>query len=422
MRSGIEIKLSKTRSVVCPSWLAAMATTALLGGISTLPARNKTASQALSARSLVVATPAKNVSSGSRIVTKCQASSVKAEQNGATVAKAMDWDKEDFFQMLVQLESDLEDDSKHALFGFQRWDTHRRRSRHWRHVLSLGASKVFTEISPVCAIITGFGALAPLYEALVGPGSFPHIAATPYTLTTAVISLLLVFRTNASYDRYWEARKLWARLIQRSRDLARQSAMWVEDEALREMALRYTTAFPIALKCHLTTGTGFDKDLKGVLRPSELEDLVASNHKPLHITQILTEVIRQSRVSEFKLSQMDQNLTAFADVMGACERILRCPIPLSYTRHTSRAILLYCSLLPMVLFQDLGLAMIPTAFIISYAMLGIEQIGVDIEEPFHLMPLGALASLSARNVKAVRDSSEAVRKMVTDSKKAVSVI
>jgi putative membrane protein len=194
--------------------------------------------------------------------------------------------------------------------------------------------------------------------------------------------------------------------------------MWIEDEPLREMALRYTAAFPIVLKCHLSTGTGFENDLKGVLRPDELADLCASNHKPLHVIQIVTEVIKQSKVSDFKLSQMDQNLTAFSDVMGACERILRCPIPLSYTRHTSRFILLYCSLLPLVLYKDLGLAMIPTTFIISYAMLGIEQIGVDIEEPFHLIPMGALASLNARNVKAVRDSGDAVRNIVSSTKAA----
>lgn len=316
---------------------------------------------------------------------------------------------------ITQLQSVLDDENdgrKHVDFGFKRWDTHRLRSRHIRHILTLGGSRVFQQATPACLVITGVAALAPLVDYLFGPGTFPHISPTPFTLTSAVLGLLLVFRTNASYDRYWEGRKLWARTIQCTRDISRQSLAWIQDDALRMMALRYIVAFPISLKCHLVENSDFKGDLKSVLLPEELDDLLKANHKPLHVLQVLTDIQQSAGMSEFRLTQMDINMTVFEDCLGACERILRCPIPASYTRHTSRFLIVFSALLPLVLWKEIGLSSIPATFMITYAMLGIEQIGVEIEEPFSLLPLGMLCVLAGRDVSALAESSASVRRMV----------
>ncbi|KIY95166.1 hypothetical protein MNEG_12797 [Monoraphidium neglectum] len=99
---------------------------------------------------------------------------------------------------------------------------------------------------------------------------------------------------------------------------------------------------------------------------------------------------------------MDGNLTAFEDILGTCERLLRTPIPLSYTRHTSRFLVIWLALLPFTLFGSLGLATPPLCLMIAFLLLGIEEIGVSIEEPFSILALEAVCDSATNNVRELQ--------------------
>jgi len=227
----------------------------------------------------------------------------------------------------------------------------------------------------------------------------------PFTLTSTVIGLLLVFRTNASYARFWEARSLWGLIVNRTRDLNRQTATWFSKSApakhhsMRACFQRWTAAFVYSLKCHLREKGDLAADLKDILPPRELEALLAAKHRPLYALQVLSELVAASDASVFLKGQMDENLTQLEDALGACEKILRTPIPASYTRQTSRFLVLWLTCLPLALWGPCGWATIPIAVLIAFCMLGIEEIGVSIEEPFTHLSLDAICGTITANTR-----------------------
>ena len=100
---------------------------------------------------------------------------------------------------------------------------------------------------------------------------------------------------------------------------------------------RWTTAFVRSLKVHLREGRGdLANELKDILRPEELGALLKAPHRPIFAMQVLGETIRATKMDPVMKGMMDNNLTAYEDAVGGCERILRTPLPLTYTRHTTR--------------------------------------------------------------------------------------
>lgn len=96
--------------------------------------------------------------------------------------------------------------------------------------------------------------------------------------------------------------------------------------------------------------------------------------------------------------QMHSNLTTCHDILGACERILRTPIPVAYTRHTGRFVVIFVTALPLLLWPRLRWFTLLAAPLVATLLLGINEIGVDIEEPFSVLPLEAIADRAAADV------------------------
>lgn len=107
--------------------------------------------------------------------------------------------------------------------------------------------------------------------------------------------------------------------------------------------------------------------------------------------QVLSEICLASVGNEAQLTLLDNNLNSLMTSIGACETLLKTPIPLSYTRHTSRLLVIWVSSLPIILWDQCRYATVPVAAVIAFLLLGIEEIGVQIEEPFSILPLGETA-------------------------------
>ena len=86
--------------------------------------------------------------------------------------------------------------------------------------------------------------------------------------------------------------------------------------------------------------------------------------------------------------EMDEQLQRLCGAFGASERVLRTPLPTSFTRHTARLLMLWDCLLPFAMYPIMGPYLtLPACLITSYAVLGIEDVGVQLEEPFDVLPL-----------------------------------
>lgn len=214
----------------------------------------------------------------------------------------------------------------------------------------------------------------------------PSIPLTGHTLIGAVLGLLLVFRTNSSYDRFWEGRKLWGGIVNDSRNLGRlTSTLLKEDAELLRRLLRWTMVFPWSVRYRLLgwKDIGCDTD---DLPKGDVKLTGQAEHVPLAVARRLTEHVETARqrglISDIQQSMLDGLISRLIDAVGACERIHNTPLPFAYMVHLRRALILFLATLPLAIVKEFGWATIPATLLISYVMLGVEEIGVEIEDPF----------------------------------------
>lgn len=212
------------------------------------------------------------------------------------------------------------------------------------------------------------------------------VPSVGHALLGTAIGLLLVFRTNSAYDRFWEGRKLWGGIVNESRNLGRTvTTVLASDPELVRRAIGWAMALPWACAQHLLGRRGLGT--AGANLPAdEVEAVLEANHVPTavgcRITQTLLEAKRQGLISDIEWQYIDQNVQLMIDYVGGCERIRNTRIPYVYMVHLRRALLLYHLTLPFALIKDFGLLMPAVVFLVSYLMYGIEEIGVEIEDPF----------------------------------------
>lgn len=285
---------------------------------------------------------------------------------------------------------------RNTVYGHSDWNRHKSSWRHGRHMSSVVSSGVIFALGPPVITCTLVAVLVSVFNQSVQNGLFPkwipllHVASLPFTLTAPVLALLLVFRTNASYSRFDEARKAWGSNVNRTRDLTRQALTWIRmanDAPKLQCLLRHIKAYSFCLKDHLIQDDTLRGELIGILEPSELDCVMSSKHRPNYVLQVLSELISQCQISQWEKITMDENITAYHDNVGACERIFKTPIPLAYTRLTSRMLTFWHLALPFGLWNTCGWLTIPVSFMSTAALFYIEEVGVLIEEPFWILPL-----------------------------------
>ena len=213
------------------------------------------------------------------------------------------------------------------------------------------------------------------------------INATAHLAVGSFLGLMLAFRTNACYDRFWEGRRMWGAINNECRNLSRLSATLLADEpVLLTRIVHWLVAFPWATMHLLRSEQDIETAVTARLPPDEVAQVKASAHIPLavcrRITATLDEARRRGVVSDYLFATLDNNVQRLVGYAGACERIHRTPLPFAYVVHLQRALLVYCLTLPFALLPVMGWATLPATLLISYILLGIEEIGVQIEDPF----------------------------------------
>jgi len=204
-----------------------------------------------------------------------------------------------------------------------------------------------------------------------------------YSLVGFVISLLLVFRTNTAYDRWWEGRKKWGELVNDSRNISVKIKALVEDSDDRLFFARMIGNFVFAAKEHLRTGVKWESlDFTG----EEYEQIKHKEHIPLAIVLMMYEKLallkKNGVITQEDFLAIDHNLNAFMDSLGACERIKNTPIPYSYSIFLKKFIFIYTSTLPLGFVSIFGYYSAIISVFIFYVIVSMEVLAEEIEDPF----------------------------------------
>lgn len=213
-----------------------------------------------------------------------------------------------------------------------------------------------------------------------------RIDSSALGLVGVALSLLLVFRTNSSYARWWDGRSLWGSIINETRNLGRQAMVYLKAEPdLRDAVVAWTAVYPSAVMHRLRGGIGLGV-ASSRLPKAEVVETLASGHVPLAVSRRISGTLLEARkrgvISDYVMMGMDQNVQLLVDYVGACEKIHSTPLPFAYMVHVRRVLLLYSFTLPPALVDRFGWSTVLATFIVSYVFFGIEEIGVEIEDPF----------------------------------------
>lgn len=199
-----------------------------------------------------------------------------------------------------------------------------------------------------------------------------------------VLSMLLVFRTNSAYDRWWEGRKVWGSVVNNSRNLALKLSVMIDNEKEKQDLKHLITNYVFSFKNHLR-----NKYIQEEFTPTEhlsLSQFADANHKPNFIAQALYKKInnlyKQNTLSGEQLIILNEELKSFTDSCGACERIKNTPIPYSYNIFLKKMIFLYIISLPIFFGSEFGYTTVPISIIVLYVFASIELIAEEIEDPF----------------------------------------
>jgi ion channel-forming bestrophin family protein len=212
-----------------------------------------------------------------------------------------------------------------------------------------------------------------------------------------ILGLLLVFRTNTAYDRWWEGRRLWGQLVNTSRALSHAlDAMLPRTSDRRDDYAALLGKFPRALADHLRR----PRDAGGPHLPN---DIVRSLSRAIH------EDVQAGALPREAIVALTPLVSTFDDVCGACERIRNTPIPFSYSSYVKQFVVLYALVMPFGLVREFGYGTVIASMFTFFATMGLELLATEIEEPFGTdrndLPLDEIAQRIAGDTRHLLTSA-----------------
>lgn len=259
----------------------------------------------------------------------------------------------------------------------------------WSRIRTFVRSKTFTTLFILVVLIALYSVGVNYLEDKIFGKEF-DFANSVTAFFGATLSLLMVFRTNGAYDRWWEGRKVWGALVNECRNLAIKSRALTEVPPAEMDEMRdWIVAFPFILKNHLRDeGDTEERRQYGV--PSQIV------HSPGFVARKIFEKLsrwrKDGQLDEFAFLALDQQAKTLLDICGACERIKKTPLPLSHRALIPQVLIVYLLVIPWGMPSHLGSVAL-VAFL-SYFLLGLELVAEGLEQPFDQgdddLPLDAL--------------------------------
>ena len=286
-------------------------------------------------------------------------------------------------------------------------------NKHWISVLlSLHKTDTIKTLASgmvAMGIYAGLVAYLQIEVFLIGQNSSLKNISLIHTLLGFVLSMLLVFRTNTAYDRWWEGRKLLGKIVNDSRNFAiKINAILPEDDKEnRDFFQKYISFFPHVLSRHLSQkSTQMALDSNYYQHLTEVEKFP---HPPIAlINRVMKKVQwlhREKKISPEQMLILDTHIHGFLEACGGCERIKNTPIPFSYSSFVKKFIVIYVIALPVAYVVSIGYMMIPLTVFVFYVLMSLEVIAEEIEDPFNHdendLPTEQIAQNIEKNIQQI---------------------
>ncbi len=234
--------------------------------------------------------------------------------------------------------------------------------------------------------------------------TFLELPTLPLAVVGAALGIFVSFRTNQAYDRWWEGRKLWGRMINESRHWSSQATKYVDDAADQRRLVHRHAAYVHALRCLLRKQDPFqDEDF--LARAASAGDALEQLRPESNLTHALLDrqladlvaLNRAGALHELRLQSMDDTLRQLINIQGGCERIKKTPMPPLYGLLANRLVQFYAVLFPLAVVEALGWWTVPVNLLVCTAFSLIAEAGRVLEDPFTMyfngLPLGAISRM-----------------------------
>lgn len=231
------------------------------------------------------------------------------------------------------------------------------------------------------------------------------LPALPLGIIGGALGIFVSFRTNSSYARWWEGRKLWGRLINTSRHWCTQVLVYLPKAGdgpsdTQSRMVRRHIAYVHVLRCLLRGADPLhDEEVGLFLRDDDRARLQGSSNATHALLQAQMEDVvalqKQGDLDEFRVQSLDLSVRHLLDIQGGCERIKKTPLPRGYSNITELLVQVFSILFPLAAIEPLGWAVIPVNIIVCMAFMLISEVGRVLEDPFTMfwpaLPLSALS-------------------------------
>jgi len=276
------------------------------------------------------------------------------------------------------------------------------------HAYSRGVMRTLT---PAIIFMTIYSAVLcyVLLDVLRFHESDFHTTISMHSLLGIVLGLFLVFRTNSSYDRWWEGRKLWGSMVNNTRNLSHKlnAFLDVNDVNNRVWFAQMIPNFVFSVKEHLRKGALLSEFEE--VDSKFIESLKDFQHIPNRLSSMMyvriNNLYKTNVITGDQLFLVDKELKEFSDIVGACERIKNTPIPYNYSMYIKQFIFIYLVTLPLAFVTTSGYITVPIVMLVTFVLLSVELIAEEIEDPFgkdiNDLPTDELAEKIKVNVKEI---------------------
>lgn len=273
------------------------------------------------------------------------------------------------------------------------------------YIFKFHKSDTFSQLIPLMIFISVYSGIICYLEMhyfKLEENSHVKNISMMHTTVGFVLSLLLAYRTNTAYDRWWEGRKLWGSLVNNSRNLALKLSVILKEEKDKHYFRRLIPGYASILQKHLAN----EESAKVLFDDLDLE-IDHKKHRPNQIAKMIfkkvNDLYKSGKITGEQLIILNSELQSFTDVCGACERIKNTPIPYSYSAFIKKFIFFYIMTLPYAFVFSLGYYVIPVVVFIFYVLASLELIAEEIEDPFgsddNDLPTAKIASNIKKHVE-----------------------
>jgi putative membrane protein len=292
------------------------------------------------------------------------------------------------------------------------------RQGFWREAFALHGS-ITPKVMPACLIFglaaSGICGISWLVETMFQVRI--ALAIAPFEFAGAALGLLLILRTNAGHDRWWEARKLWGSIVNQSRNLVIGAMTYgPNDLEWREKIVRWAAVFPHVARLSIR-GELASTEVANLVGSEDARRVASAKHMPSFVAGILGDLLHEARhklkMDGFEFIQLDRERALLIDHIGGCERIAKTPLPRAYSINIRRFIVIFLLMLPFSLLHLLDSDwLIPfITMLVAYPLLSLDQIGVELENPFSTsnlshLPLDEISADIERDVLSVLKTTQ----------------